>query len=99
MVSAALLVIGIIIAIIGLIVIGVGAYFLYKEKHPSTSSTTAVSDDLGWGLIVGGIVSIFIGVILMILGYTNKNKAAKMEKLKIVESAPLAMHSETANLL
>lgn len=59
-------VIAIILFIVGLILIGVGVWRIIKDEQ--SKKTKPASGNLGWGLVIGGIILAFAGVIVFIAG-------------------------------
>lgn len=63
-------VIAIILFIVGLILIGIGVWRIIKDEQSKTAKPT--SGNLGWGLVVGGLILAFAGIIVFISGrYPN----------------------------
>lgn len=59
------LIIGILALLIGFFLIAFGVYKIYNDE---TTGASAKSTNLGWGLTVGGIIFLAIGIILFVAG-------------------------------
>lgn len=63
------LIIGILAIIIGLFLIGFGIWKVYKDETATTPSLK--STNLGWGLILGGVIFLAAGVIVLVAGRSS----------------------------
>ena len=71
MASAGLILGGIIFIILGIIFFIIGIYYLrkeFKDYDAQTATPFSSKTTTGWALFICGVVSFFIGVILLMLG-------------------------------
>lgn len=70
--------VGIIILLIGLVIIGVGIYYLNKESKETTY--TKGYSNLGWGLTLGGVILFFSGLLVIVGSWRITDKTTLIKK-------------------